>query len=179
MGQIVQRKNVLDIDDLVQIVDDAHTDVSAMLGWNEAEAVSYLDYQGTPEKQRAELEAALDVAQVFLPVIKYTFAMLQNTNLPARWVAQNPTALWVAELELLLDELRDALWSVKDSGVTHFISEDHFKDWLRSEYEFGEERRDLNSWPLSCIDWDVAAHEKRSKYPELELDGETYLYEEL
>lgn len=179
MGSLVECKDVWEIRDLVKIIDDAHTDVDVMLDWDEDTMVEFLDRDSLSATQRDELEAAYQVAELFLPVMQGDFAYLQNETLPDRELS-DPSTHFVIRLRDLLDELRDAMWSVGGSQVNALVHEDYFKDWIKSDFEGKYEGDlDLDDWPLNCIDWEEAADGKRSEYLSLVLDGETYLFEEV
>ncbi len=60
-------------------------------------------------------------------------------------------------------------------GVT-LIREDCFENYAR---EFAQDIGAIStdtSWPVNCIDWELAARELRIDYTEVDFDGVSYLF---
>lgn len=77
----------------------------------------------------------------------------------------------LAELETMESEISE--WH---SGET-LIPESDFADYARElATDIGSVDPDaLDSWPLTCIDWERAAEELKTDYTEVEYQGTTYL----
>ncbi len=54
------------------------------------------------------------------------------------------------------------------------IRDSHFKDYAQQLAEDTGMLKDTNSWPYTCIDWDMAAEELQHDYSSVDFDGETY-----
>ena len=83
------------------------------------------------------------------------------------WHGDNPR---YEELRQLKSDLGD-----KWDNSTTLIPESAFKEYAMDTAE-GMYSFDTNSWPFTCIDWDLAADELGTNYQRVEFDGEDYLY---
>jgi hypothetical protein len=81
-----------------------------------------------------------------------------------------------------LDNLRSLRDSLGENATYTLYNEDYFtEEWAREEARDRLGRSvDLDDWPLSQIDWDEAADERRDdRYPnEIEFDNQTFYYDE-
>lgn len=78
----------------------------------------------------------------------------------------------LASLKAFAAEAADAT-SEWEHGAT-FIRDDYFEDYAQDLAQDIGAMKDVDTWPLTCIDWEKAARELQYDYTSVEWDGVTY-----
>lgn len=135
-----------------------------------------------------ESETGYDVVRVRNGEVLITYADEDDARQYITNEDYDPERVIVREGELDEDDQSelDGLRALRDTlgeSVTYTLyNEDYFtEEWARDEARDTLGRStDLDSWPLSGIDWDDACTERRDdRYPsEVEFDGKTFYYNE-